>query len=834
MPAIRFTLVTADNCAMTKTFTQDPFGNVISTAIAHMTAGRAQVIELDCPTHLASFLPTLGPNQAITCGVPLAGDTPLTTRAGADFNPHAVARTNEAFRYLDAPALMPIDVDTAAGVYRTVGEVLDALEAASPWLRHVLRVARPSSSSYVAGRGLRGVHVYVPVSRGTDIPELGKRLQIEQWAAGRGSVVISKSGALLVRQLSDALVYQPSRLMFEAAPQLEGGVTRDVPASEAWIERPAQPLKGRPANYKTVEGWLDAQELPLLRDIERRRFEASTRQAKDRMRVEAKKIALNYHKANALAAGLDDGDRRGAQALRALGDKRLPPSWPLALAGEPFTAAVEAILANLPAYLGRYCADPFDAMRADLTEAHKHKAEIVAMHGRPGVWSHKLQEFFEFSTDDTDELETPLGIAAENLCGVIEEWPDRKDKKRNSLSNVLFAVGLLAKEAGIRLQFDVCLDAFSREGVPADGEWLRAVTRLGCSCVSADTLRKALEEHGRADPIDPWRDAVLALPAWDGQHRVDTLFVDTFGAIPSEAQSYAARAVLAGLVMRQLAPGMPAPVVPVLIGPQGHGKGLFIADMAKALGFPPPTELAFTDDRRMSMAAARAPLDELCEMAGLGKRDADDVKRWVTDTQDVYRRPYDRNEETHPRRFVLIGTANKWELNRDETGNRRFMPVLTQQAPDANWSIEVPQLLAEAKARFCQDRAVYFRLIREAADAVFAYNEDAMRRGEGMPVSDLDDILPPVLERLINDRHRVQSSSIRTALDVQASGRKHSAHEVSRWLKARGWVPGTDGRGMRYYTAPQTFIDIIETSAQTAPVNAINPFATGEPHHAAA
>jgi hypothetical protein len=831
MPSIRFTLVTADNCAMTKTFAQDAFGNVTSSAIAHMTAGRAQVIDIDGPEQLGAFLPLLTPNQAITCGVPQVGDTLLTTRARAEFNPDAVARTNEAFRYLDAPALFPIDVDTATGMYRSVGEVLDALEAASPWLRHVYRVARPSSSSYVTGHGLRGVHVYVPVSRGTDIPELGKRLQIEQWAAGRGSVMVSESGALLVRQLSDALVYQPSRLMFEAAPQLEGDVKREVPAAEAWLERPAQMGSGRPAKHKTAEGWLDAQELPPLRDIERRRFDVATRQAKDRMRVEAKQVALNYHKANALAAGLDDGDRRGAQALRALGDKRLPPSWPLALAGSPLPVPVGAILGNLPAYIGRFCADPFDALRPDLTEGHKSKAEIVAMHGRPGVWSHKLQEFFEFGTDSETDLSTPLEIAAENLCGVIEEWPDKKDKKRNSLANVMFAVGLLAKQATIRLTFDVCLDAFSRDDVPAESEWLRAVTRLGCSCVAAGTLREALEALSKANPIDPWKDAVLALPVWDGKPRVDTLFVDAFGAMPCEAQSYAARALLAGLVMRQLLPGAPAPVVPVLIGPQGHGKGLFIADMAKAMGFPPPTELAFTNDRQMSMAAARAPLDELCEMAGLGKRDAEDVKRWTTDTQDVYRRPYDRNEETHPRRFVLIGTANKNELNRDETGNRRFMPVLTVHSPASDWSVEMPQLLAEAKAKYCTEMAAYYRLVREAADAVFEFNQDAMSRGEGMPVSDLDDMLPPHLERLMSDKHRVQSSAIRVALDVQATGRKFSAHEVARWLKARGWQPGTDGRGMRYYTAPQTFLDICDTSVQAAS----NPFATtGEPHHVAA
>jgi hypothetical protein len=224
----------------------------------------------------------------------------------------------------------------------------------------------------------------------------------------------------------------------------------------------------------------------------------------------------------------------------------------------------------------------------------------------------------------------------------------------------------------------------------------------------------------------------------------------------------------------------------------------------------------------MSMQAARAPIDELCEMAGLGRRDAEDVKSWITNTQDVYRRPYERNEEEHPRRFVLIGTANKWELNRDETGNRRMMPVLVQHAATPGWQVEVPQIVAEAKARFCGDRKVYLKLIREAADAVREFNREAMANGQGMPVSDLDDLLPPLLERHLRDaeRHRVQSAMIRTALDAQITGRRFSAHEIARWLKSRGWEPGTDGKGMRYYTAPQSFLDNIESFAKVVP----NPF----------
>lgn len=809
----RLTVITSHSCEMTKTFVRNDAGHITSTAIAHMTQGEAAIRDVPDLDQLRLVLDTLNPHQAITLGVPLVGNTPLTTRNGAEFNLHAVARTNEAFRYLDGPGFFPIDVDTDTGVYNSVGDVLDALEATSPWLRHVARAARPSSSSFVGGRGLRGVHVYVPVSRGSDIPDLGKRLQMDQWAAGRGRVVISRSGALLVRQLSDATVYQSSRLMFEALPKLAEGVAREVPADQAWVHRAPEVLGTRQVKYKTPEGWLDVQELPAVRDIERRRFDVAVRQAKDRLRVEAKRVALDYHRANAMTAGREDGERLGVLALRALGDRRLPLSWPLRVAGLDEPVTVETVCRNLGDALGRSCADPFDTFRPHLTRSHLCKAEIVVMHGKPGIWSHKLQEFFEFAEAHTREPGTPLELAAERLCGTIEEWPDRRDSKRNSLRNVMFAMEQLAHTARITFQFDVCSGQVIEDDNPTVAAWLTAVTHVGCSAVNAGTIERARDDLARANPVDPWKDIVLGLPVWDGVDRLDNLFTESFGALPATALVLATQAFIAGMIMRQLKPGSPAPVVPVLIGGQGPGKGLWLEQLVTTIGFPKPTELAFGDERRMSMAAARSPLAELAEMAGLGKREVEDVKRWITDTQDVYRAPYERIEEGHPRRFVLCGTANKYEINRDETGNRRLMPVMVYQSPDPNWFVEVPQIMAEAKARFCVKEGAYIQLIRTAADAVREFNDDAMRNGQGMPVSDLDDILPPILKRsadMTRDEVRVLSSAIRIALDVQVTGRRFSAQEIARWLKSRGWAVGTDSHGMRYYKAPPLFVDLLQ------------------------
>ncbi len=832
MQTIKLTIITAHDCDLAKTFSRDANGAIVSSAIAHMTRGTASICELDGLTQLEQVLDTLAPNQAITCGVPLKGDTELSTRAGVEFNPNAVARTNEAFRYPDRAALFPIDVDVDGDTYRSVSEVLDALEAASPWLLECLRVARPSSSSYVDGRGVRGVHVYLAVSRGADIPALGKRLQMEQWAAGRGHVTISKSGALLVRQLSDALVYQPSRLMFEAAPVLpeDGSVERNIPEGERFIVRGPALRAGRPVAYRTPEGLLDVQALPAVREIEWRRFDTARKQAKDAKRADAKRIALAWHAQQAADAGLDSaqGDLLGVRALRVLDTRSLPTDWPLAVWVEDKRVDItvaDALRAADDAQ-GTPCADPFESLSRKLSRADLNKAEIVRMNGKLGVWSHKLQEFFEFGgATGTQAIETPVEVAAEKLCGLLEHWPDARDKKRNSLDNVTYALTQIANEAGVFPRFNVCTGMVEADDAPTPGEFLRAASRVGCSSVQAGTLAQAYETLAMQHEVDPWRDAILRLPSWDGNPRLDTVFTDVFDTDDGPAIRHVARAFFAGLVMRQLFPGAPAPIIPILIGKQGVGKSLFVTRLAEGAGFPAPTQLFLTDDRRMSMAAGRAPIAELCEMAGYARKEAEDLKRWISDDRDVYRAPYARQEVEHPRRFVLIGTANKNEVNRDETGNRRLFPIEIRGVRQAGWHVEIPQILAEAKARFCSEWSDYHTMLRSASDLVRDYNEAAMQRGEGAPISDLDDLLPGILMTAVrNAGPEVGYSTIRARLEANATGRKINAREVARWLTARGWVARQARGGLRTYTAPAHFLlDMEQIEAAESP-NTTNPF----------
>lgn len=830
-PRIQFTQVTANNCQMTKTFKRDENGHLQSSAIAHMTEGHAKIVEIADLNDLGSVLPLLLPNQAITCGVPIVGDTPLTTRAGADFRRDAVARTNEAFSFPFGAALFPIDVDVDGDTFQSAHAVLDALEACSPWLRQVMRVARPSSSSFVAERGLRGVHVYVVVSRGTDIPALAKRMQIEQWAAGNGSIKISKSGALLTRQLSDALVYQPSRLMFEAEPVLEPGTVRKIPADQAFVQRAPQVI-GAPAKCRTPEGWIDVQELSPVRDIDTRRFETAVRTAKNARRREAKRIAIDYQRANAIAAGEtpEAGERYGLLATRALGDKALPRSWQLVVRmpdGKQIRATVGDILASLDVTLGLHCADPFDTWRPDLEPKHLTKAEIVRMGDTVGVWSHKLQEFFAFTDSEAADLASPLDMAAEKLCGLVE-YPEPVGKKAAPFVNVKFGLELLLRDIDALPRFNDSVGYAETDCVPDVGVLVDALSRIGCANVTPGVIERALEAIATTNHYDPWKDAVLALPVWDKVGRLDTFWTDLCGALPTDSLVLTGQLLFSAIIMRQLEPGITSPVVPVLIGAQGTGKSRFISALAKCLGAPPPSSIAFTEPRKMSMAAARSIVAELAEMSGMGRKDVEEVKQWVTDDIDRYRRPYEKQELEHLRRFVLIGSANKHELNRDDTGNRRFEPVHVLHPIDPAWSVECLQILAEARTRFCQTRDDYFKLANAAQAAVYAHNAADMQRGEGTPVSDLDDMLPQILRtnvRMTQNR-RIASSAIRSALDIHPTGRQFSAQKIAQWLLSRGWRKGADSGGLRFYEAPDNYLDDDSTSALQSVMNPFTSEAT--------
>ncbi|SHK90611.1 Virulence-associated protein E [Roseovarius marisflavi] len=99
--------------------------------------------------------------------------------------------------------------------------------------------------------------------------------------------------------------------------------------------------------------------------------------------------------------------------------------------------------------------------------------------------------------------------------------------------------------------------------------------------------------------------------------------------------------------------------------------------------------------------AVSAWIVELGELDGtFRKADIAALKAHLSSGVDELRMPYARTASKFKRRAVYIGTVNEEQFLADGTGNRRFLPIKTDQVR-VNWSAEeIDQLWAEAWVRY--------------------------------------------------------------------------------------------------------------------------------------
>jgi len=146
---------------------------------------------------------------------------------------NSISRSKQFFRFAEGPALIMFDID---GGELTADEVWVSLCDVDPQLTSAGHMVVHSSSSHIHHEstgellsGSSGYHIYCVVKNGTDIARYGEVFAKRCWLAGLGRIEISKAGSFLVRQLIDACVYSPERLIFEAPVELGTGLIQKKP-----------------------------------------------------------------------------------------------------------------------------------------------------------------------------------------------------------------------------------------------------------------------------------------------------------------------------------------------------------------------------------------------------------------------------------------------------------------------------------------------------------------------------------------------------------------------------------------------------------------------------
>lgn len=219
------------------------------------------------------------------------------------------------------------------------------------------------------------------------------------------------------------------------------------------------------------------------------------------------------------------------------------------------------------------------------------------------------------------------------------------------------------------------------KGGPAKGDWTDHLDATAAIWLqrrwsvefSPTTVGQAIEVLARKHRFHPVREALAALPPWDGIRRNGDWLTDYLGVEKTEYVSRVGTFFLRGMIKRVMEPGCKFDYCLVLEGEQGKGK----STVARILSWHwfCDTDLDLSNKDAL-MALPGHWVYEIAELGSLMKAEERKQKSFLSRQEDEYRPPYGKRLIKVPRQSVFIGTTNEEEYLKDATGGRRFWPVM--------------------------------------------------------------------------------------------------------------------------------------------------------------
>ena len=313
-------------------------------------------------------------------------------------------------------------------------------------------------------------------------------------------------------------------------------------------------------------------------------------------------------------------------------------------------------------------------------------------------------------------------MTAEDFATVNEQerdWTkqltrDEKGHFHKTLNNIMLLVQNAPELNGCARKDDFSGRICAADGLPwraEKGYWTDAdttelrkhfETRYKGFKPGKQDIRDAVIASAVRQKFHPVRDYLNAL-LWDGQPRLDTLFVDYLGVADSTYTRAVTRKALVAAVARVMSPGCKFDNMLVFVGKQGRGKSSIIYKLA---GGDRGDEwfadsLVTFDGNRAFEAVAGKWLVEVPEMHAFDQADLNQAKAFISKQSDFYRAAYAEFPEDRRRQCVFFGTTNNAECLRDETGGRRFWPldidaVARKKNHFTGLAAELDQIWAEA------------------------------------------------------------------------------------------------------------------------------------------
>lgn len=211
-------------------------------------------------------------------------------------------------------------------------------------------------------------------------------------------------------------------------------------------------------------------------------------------------------------------------------------------------------------------------------------------------------------------------------------------------------------------------------------------------------------KHAKFNPVTSSMDRLK----WDGVPRLfggagseNKGWAATYlGADDSPATTSMAARWLISAVARSYDPGCKVDTMIILEGPQGLRKSTALETLANALGPNLFTdEISDPNSKDAGMQMQGVLIIEMSELANIGKSNVESIKAWISRKDDRFRPPYGMTVDDYPRSCVFAGTCNphdKIGYLKDQTGGRRFWPIMCGPIDIPALQRDAPQLWAEA------------------------------------------------------------------------------------------------------------------------------------------
>jgi len=255
--------------------------------------------------------------------------------------------------------------------------------------------------------------------------------------------------------------------------------------------------------------------------------------------------------------------------------------------------------------------------------------------------------------------------------------------------------------------------------------YIESIYGIASSLKIEDSIALEFEKNS----FHPIKDYLNGL-VWDETERLDTLFIDFFGATDNLYSREAIRKHLVAAVARIFRPGCKYDLVPVIVGPQGTMKSTFIKKLGKS--WFSDTFLTVQGKEALEQIQG-AWIIEIAELSALRKAEVEAIKHFISKQEDIFRPAYARTSETFPRQCVFIGTTNEFDFLNDPSGNRRFIPIDVNKSQVTKHVFEdlddiIDQIWAEAVFRF-----------RAGEKLTLSEEAELIAKGEQIKHSKIDD-----------------------------------------------------------------------------------------------